>query len=181
TFRRFYFSMLTDQKIINYWPGVALLCMSLLLGSFIYKDYGISWDEKEQRGLGRITYNYVVTGDNTLKTYDNRGLGPGFELPLIFMEKWLHLEGDRNIFLARHLATHIFFLLGVFCGYVLALRIFRSQFIACLAFIMLAFHPRIYAHSFFNTKDIPFLAALLIVMMVSQAAFEKNRPLLYLL
>jgi 4-amino-4-deoxy-L-arabinose transferase-like glycosyltransferase len=97
------------------------------------------------------------------------------------MEKWLHLEDARDIYLARHLATHLFFLLGVFCGYLLAWRLFKDRFIACLAFLMLAFHPRIYAHSFFNTKDIPFLAAFLIALFIFQIAFENNKAIWYLI
>jgi len=159
----------------SWWPGIVLLLLSMIIGLLCYKDYGISWDEPAQRGVGRATYAYVVNGDNFLKTYDDRGLGTGFELPLYFMEKWLHLEDSRDIFLARHLVTHLFFLLGVFCGYLLALRLFKNQFIACLAFLLIAFHPRIYAHSFFNSKDIPFLSAFLITLLLSQVAFEKNR------
>ncbi len=60
-------------------------------------------------------------------------------------------------------------------------RLFGSQFIACLAFIMLAFHPRIYAHSFFNTKDIPFLATVLMLMLAAQVAFQKDKWGWYLL
>lgn len=141
----------------------------------------MSWDESVQRNLGMVTYDYVVKGDKSLAAYHDRGLGTGFELPLIFIEKAVHLTDSRDIYLARHIVTHIFFLLGVFCGYILTLRLFKNQFIACLGYILLAFHPRIYAHSFFNSKDIPFLAAFLVALLLFQIAFEKNRNGWYVL
>lgn len=164
-----------------YFPGVVLFIIALVIGLTIYKDYGVAWDEPIHRGVGRITYQYVFEGNPTLKTYEDRALGTGFELPLIFLEKWLNITDIRDIYLARHLATHLFFLLSVFCGYVLAYRLFQDRVIASLAFMLLAFHPRIYAHSFFNSKDIPFLSAFLIAMLLCQLAFEKNRPVWYLL
>jgi Dolichyl-phosphate-mannose-protein mannosyltransferase len=162
-------------------PGVVLLVICIFIALSVYKDYGISWDENAQRKIGALTYDYITKGDKTLLTYEMRGLGTGFELPLIYVEKWLGYEDRHDIFPARHLVTHLFFLIGVFCGYILALRLFKNQFLACLTFLMLAFHPRIYAHSFFNTKDIPFLAAVLIALLIAQVAFEKNKALWFLL
>ena len=167
--------------LATYYPGILLFVATVFVGLYVYPDYGMSWDEPDQRGIGNVTYNYVLKGDKSLLTYDDRGLGPGFELPLIFLEKFGHFETSRDIYLSRHLATHLFFLFGVFCGYILAYKLFKNQFTACLAFVLLAFHPRIYAHSFFNTKDIPFLSVLLMVMLVSYIAFSKNRTGWYLL
>jgi dolichyl-phosphate-mannose-protein mannosyltransferase len=171
----------TQHKSTPWWPGLVLFCVSVIIGLLCFKDYGVSWDEPTQRGVGRVTYDYVFKGNPLLKTYEDRDLGTGFELPLVILEKKLHLTDSRNIYLMRHIVTHLFFLCSVFCGYLLALRLFRDQFIACLAFILLAFTPRIYAHSFFNTKDIPFLSVFIIAFLVSQVAFEKNKPAWYLL
>jgi hypothetical protein len=163
------------------WPGVVLLCLSVIVGLLCYKNYGMSWDEPIQRGIGRVTYDYVTNGNQLLKTYEDRDLGTGFEYPLIKLEKSLHLTDTRDIYLMRHIVTHLFFLLSVFCGYLLAMRLFKDQFIAILAFILLAFTPRIYAHSFFNTKDIPFFSVFIITFLIAQVAFEKNKPAWYLL
>ena len=157
-----------------WWPGIVLLLLSVTVGLFCYADYGMSWDEPAQRGLGMVTYDYVINGDPALQTYVDRALGTGFEWPLYALEQALHLEDPRDIYLARHLATHLFFLVAVFCGYILAWRLFRDQFLACLAFVVIAFHPRLYAHSFFNSKDIPFLSAILIALLTSHVAFESG-------
>jgi hypothetical protein len=167
--------MTAIAKLRQHWPGVILFCVSLLIGILSYQDYGMSWDEPAQQGLGRINYAYIFDGNNTLRTYNDRAYGAGFELPLICIEKWAHIVHSRDVYLFRHIATHLFFLLGVFCGYILAYRLFKDRLIAILAFIMLAFHPRIYAHSYFNTKDVPLLSALLIVMLVADIAFKKDK------
>ena len=169
------------QTRYRYLPGIILFLLALMAGLFIFRDYGISWDEPIQRDLGIATYNYVFKGDPALKTAADRALGTGFELPLIILERALKLNDSRDIYLVRHIATHIFFLLSLFCGYILALRVFKNQFIACVAFLLFIFEPRIYAHSFFNSKDIPFLSACLISLLVSQVAFEKRTKGWYLL
>jgi len=165
----------------QYRPGIILFIIFLIVGLICYKDYGISYDEPEQRRIGIVNYSYVFNGDDSLLRFENKTYGTGVELPLIIMEKALHLEHSREQYLARHLVSHFFFLLGCLCGYVLVLRLFKNRFLACLAFLLLALHPRIYAHSYFNTKDLPFLAIVLMVLAMIQYTFEKNKTVLYLL
>lgn len=169
------------QYLRRYLPGTIILAALLIAGLATYRDYGISWDEPAQRLVGTVNYDYVFHGDKRLFIFDDKRYGPGFELPLICIEKALHLTDTRDIYLMRHLADHLFFLLGAFFGYLLCYRLFKSQFIACTGFLMLALMPRFYAHSFFNTKDIPFLSALLIATYGFTVALERRRPLGFLL
>ncbi len=164
-----------------YFPGVILFLAAVLIGMLTYQDYGIAWDEPEQRDLGVMSYDYVTKGDTAINANIDKRLGTGFELPLVFVERSLHLSDMRDVYLSRHFATHLFFLIAAFCMYVLAYRMFGSKQLASLAFIMLAFHPRLYAHSFFNSKDIPFLSAFLIALLFCQVAFQKNKLLWYVL
>lgn len=167
--------------IKKYFPGVMLFLIFLVIGLMHYKDYGLGWDEPIHRIIGNVTYDYIFKGDMNLKTIEFRNLGTGFELPLIFMEKCLHLTDFRDIYLMRHLATHIFFLFGAFSLYVLAFRHFNHRSIASLAFLMLVLNPRLYAHSFFNSKDIPFLVSFILAFTVWHAADTKQKKYLYLL
>ena len=165
----------------KYRPGIILFIIFFITGLSCYKDYGISFDEPAQRKIGAVSYNYVFNRDNYLERFDNRSYGVGFELPLTMLEQALHLKHSREQYLMRHIVTHIFFLLGVFCGYVLVYRLFKSHSLACFAFLLLALHPRIYAQSYYNTKDIPFLAIVLMTLAMAQYAFEQNKPKYYLL
>ena len=169
------------KKVQPYIPGIFLFLVALVIGMLSYQEYGMSWDEPISRQVGNETYNYVFNHDPALKSLRERIYGTAFELPLIFIEKWGHISDSRDIYLMRHIATHIFFLVSVFCGYILIYRLFKNQFLACLGFVMLVIAPRIYAHSFFNSKDIAFLSAALIVFMFCQVAFEKNKAVYYML
>jgi hypothetical protein len=165
----------------QYFPGIALYVFCLIIGLMTYKDYGMGWDEPFQRGPGVLSYNYIFYGSQELFTKPSDNHGAGFELLLVFIEKGLKITDTKAIYEMRHLVTHVFFLLSVLCGYVLVLRLFKNKYLALLAFVMLAFSPRIYAHSFFNSKDLPFLAMFIVTLMLCQMAFEKNKAWLFLL
>jgi len=164
-----------------YLPGIFLFFLSFLIALYCYKDYGISWDEPIQRSMGATSYKYVFNGDKTLLTDGDRDHGVAFEMPLIFIEKAFKITDYTHVYLMRHFVTHVFFLVSAFFGYILAYRLYKNKTIACLAFILLVFNPRIYAHSYFNTKDIPFLSALIIILAIAQIAFEKNKVIWYVL
>ena len=46
----------------------------------------------------------------------------------------------------------------------LAYRLFGSRLVALFAMLLFLLHPRLYAHSFFNTKDLPFLSMFAIAL-----------------
>ena len=103
-------------KFLNKHIGAILFISACIIAVTTYTQYGLSWDEGRQRLTGLVNYLYVVYGDQGLLSYSDRDYGVAFELPLIFIEKALGLEHSRDIFLTRHLFTHVFFLVGaLFC------------------------------------------------------------------
>jgi Dolichyl-phosphate-mannose-protein mannosyltransferase len=174
--------MLQKKNIVSdHLPGLILFFVALVAALFIYKDYGMSWDEPEQRIMGLVSYKYIFNNDRTLLIFAGADHGVGFELPLACLEKLLRLQDSRDIFLMRHIVSHIFFLTGAFCAYLLALRLFGKQWLACLAFLMIVCNPRIYAHSFFNTKDVPFMVVMIFILLAAHNAFANRKPLWFLL
>lgn len=167
--------------VSKYYPGIFLFFCFVIIGLFNYKDYGASWDEGAQIQIGRKNYDYVLKGDTSFFSFKDRDYGPGFELPLTGIENVLHLTAPRDIFLTRHLVNHLFFVLSLLFAYILFYRLFNNTFIACIGFLLLAMHPRIYAHSFFNTKDIPFLSMTVIALCITEIAFHKDKTKWYLL
>lgn len=170
----------------GYLPVFVLFLISVVFALVTYQNYGISYDEPWQRVCGMMSYDYL--SDENQKTFLKENddpllamYGAGFELPLVVIEKWAHITKPRDIYLMRHLVTHIVFLLGCLSFAMLTFRLFGSRFLSCLCFAMLLLMPRIYAHSFFNTKDIPFLALICISIAVSQLAFSRERPHLFVL
>ena len=155
---------------LNYILVVGMIIIAL----FGFDDYGISTDEPHQRSVGVLTAKYAILGDNTLMDTPDRIYGVAFELPLIALEVILGLEDTREIFLMRHLATHIFFLISAFFCFRLIDFLYKNKFLATIGFLLFVLHPRIYAHSFFNTKDIPFMSMFIISFYYWALAFDKK-------
>ena len=154
--------------------GLALLVAFGLTGVWVVDDYGISTDAHLQRDLARHALDYVLGNVESVWSDHNRFYGVAFELPLLLTELALGLEDARDIHLTRHLVSHLFFLAGGFCCYLLVHRLFESRLLAVLAMLLFLLHPRIYAHSFFNSKDVPFLSMFMICLYLAHRAFDRD-------
>jgi len=162
--------LLSLQKYL----GLVLFLTMLFISIFTYKEYGLSWDEPIQRKTGGINYNYIFEKSPQLLSWKDRDYGVAFELPLYMIEKVLKQHDRYEIFCTRHLITHIFFLLGALAAFLLIDNIYKNKFLGTLAFLFLVLNPRIYTHSFFNTKDLPFLSMLIICLYLTRLAFNKK-------
>ncbi|MFC2169762.1 hypothetical protein ACFLRM_04265 [Acidobacteriota bacterium] len=136
----------------------------LLIGLSTYKDYGISWDEKHNCDIGAISYDYVFKENRFLLKSHLQIYGVAFELPLIFIEKLLGLQDLRDIFLMRHLCTFLLFYISVWFFYLLCKDHFGRWEVGLLGSFFLIISPRIYAHSFYNSKDLAFLSMFIICL-----------------
>ena len=167
-------------------PGKALAGVALgslaAIGVAVVDDYGISADDAVQRHLG-FAVLYQALGDRDAERRHRdlgelhtpvRFYGTAFETPLAAVERLLGLTDSRDIHLTRHLLTHLLFLAGGGCAALLALRLFRSGWLALLAFALFALHPRLYAHSFFNSKDAAFAAAFMACLALTERAFRRD-------
>lgn len=163
------------KRLHPYIPVLLLFAMALCLALCTYRQYGMSWDEQLQRAPGVLSYNYVFHGSNELFETASDNHGAAFELLLVIIEKNLGLVVPADIYHMRHLVSHIVFLLGALALAVLALRITANRMLSVVAFIMLICAPRIYAHSFFNSKDVPFLAFMAMALLMAQVAFARQK------
>ena len=160
----------------------ALIALALfaIVGVAVLADYGVSTDEGSQRANGSASLDYIL-GDEDALTEGYAGnrradafYGVAFEVPLVAVERLLGLEDSREVYLSRHLITHLFFLVGGFFAWLLARRLFGSRLVALLAMLLFLLHPRLYAHSFFNPKDLPFLSAFMIALYLTHRAFRRD-------
>ena len=157
-------------------PLLALaLCLAFAaLGLAVLDDYGVGLDELRQHRFAEANLEYILGDSNALPTHYYNLYGVAFDLPLLLIERVLGLEDSRDIYLVRHLLTHLFFVAGgFFCG-LLAYRMFGSRALALLAMLLFLLHPRLYAHSFFNSKDLPFAALFMIALFLIHRAFRKD-------
>ena len=156
---------------------LALIACALFLitGLAIVDDYGLSHDAKEQFLTSINTLNYVLHDDPNLLQTHNRFYGAAFELSLLLlMEGVLGLEDPRHVYLTRHVLTHLLFLIGGFCCYLLARRLAGDRLVALLVMLLFLLSPRLYAHSFFNSKDPVFASAFVMALLFASRAFDRD-------
>lgn len=135
----------------------------LIVGIAIFKDYGIGIDEPTLRGNGLKSVEYVTEGDQSLFKTNIRYYGPVFEIFLVVIEKILKLTANlRAVYLMRHLVTFLLFYVSVFFFYKLCRYRFNSWKLGLLGSLFLILSPRIFADSFYNSTDIPFLSMFII-------------------
>ena len=167
---------LAPLRRVPFWAQALALCaLFAIAGIAALDDYGVSADVTAQRQITSANADYIITGDTAgLYKKDYRYYGIAFEMPLLLLERALGLQDTRPIHLARHLATHLFFIAGGFACGVLAYRMLGSRWAALFAMLLFLLHPRLYAHSFVNTKDIPFAVALVVALYLTRRAFRRD-------
>ena len=156
--------------------AIIALALFAVVGLLVFDDYGIAIDEEFQRNNGNASFDYILGSEDALAPPGdvNRYYGVAFELSLIAAERILGLEDSRAIYLSRHLIAHAFFLIGGFFAWLLAYRLFGNRPVALFAMLVFLLHPRIYAHSFFNTKDLPFLTMFMVALYLTHRAFRRD-------
>lgn len=149
----------------------------LLIGIGIYKDYGISRDEPVQRDTGIIALEYVMGENQNLLTYRDKYYGQIFEILLVIVERALHLTQDiRLVYLMRHLVNFLAFFTGVVFFYRLCKFRFNSWKVGLLGSLFLILSPRIFADSFYNSKDLIFLSVF-IISIYTLVTYLDNKSL----
>lgn len=144
----------------------------IIIGALIHKDYGISWDEPQQRLIGFVNLNHVseylkldlrnppnpppeIPKLNDLK---DRDYGVIFELPAVLLEHIFTFADIQEVYFARHLLTFLVFIGGVIAVYQMAARRFSDWRMGLIAAVFIILSPRIFAESFYNDKDLVFLS-----------------------
>lgn len=165
--------MIKSPKSMGKIVSITFFVGLLILGAFIYKDYGVSFDEPAQRLIGATNVNHIAQKFNiqsisnnevlsqfpkSLNQITDRDYGVIFEVPAVFIEHLFNLKQEREIYFTRHFLTFLFFFLGVIAVYKMAARRFSDWRMGLLAASFLILSPRIFADAFYNSKDLVFLS-----------------------
>lgn len=147
-------------------PIYILLAVNLLIGVFVFRDYGLSWDEPlfydyaDALGYAYSPHEWFSGHFDLENSYgpsaeDHKTRGPAYLfLARNFVYGLETFGSDRAS--AWHLVNFLFFQLGVFFVYRLAARWMKpSAALASAAFF--SFQPLLWGHAFINPKDPPFL------------------------
>ena len=164
-------------------PSGLLTCaLFLLAGLAQAEDYGFQQDGPTQRLIAQANLNYILgRPDGILVNREklipsDRFYGAAFDLPLLLAERALGVEDYYYVNRLRTILTHLFFIIGGFFCYLLAYRLFGSRRLALIALLIYLLHPRIYAHSFSNSKDPVFLSMFSLALYLLERAFRKDTP-----
>jgi hypothetical protein len=147
-------------------PIFLLLAINIAIGLFIFRDYGYSWDEPLFYDYGdALGYAYSpgewLSGNFDLEQSfgssgdDHKTRGPAYLLLArgpVFLLEMLGLDKAP----AWHLINFLFFQIGVYFLYRLALRWMRPA-AALAASALFSWQPLLWGHAFINPKDPPFL------------------------
>ena len=170
------------KRLTAHGPLIACALLAVA-GGLLLDAYGLGTDELEQRGFAVHTVDYVLQDSDVLLNI--KPYGTAFELALLAGERLLGLQSyrrhylhdfpdSRRIHLMRHFLTHLLFLGGGWGCAWLTFRRYRNRGLALCALGLFLLHPRLYAHSFFNSKDLPFLCLLMIALCLMHRAFRKD-------
>ena len=111
-----------------------IFAVFFIIGINIYDDYGIPWDEYNERIGGFVSLNFVreilsletYSGFPKLEEYIYSNYGVMFNLPMAYIEKTFLIDDIKQIFLIRHLFNFIiFFISSIFFFHVTKEKIFR--------------------------------------------------------
>jgi hypothetical protein len=145
----------------------------LLLGGLLFSDYGVSWDEQLDRTNGLVNLRYIgelVAPDwvalhprsqnlPRLQGYRENDHGVLFELPLALFDALRSGRDPRPYYLLRHGAVFLVSLCGLWALFRLGTLCFHDERLGLLAAGLLVLSPRLFGESFYNGKDVPFMAA----------------------
>lgn len=170
-------------------PIFLLIAVNLIVGLFIFRDYGLSWDEPLFYDYGDalgyaysprewfsgqfdLANSYGASGD------DHKTRGPAYlflSREPVYLLRSLGLDQAA----AWHLINFIFFQLGVYFLYRLSRRWMKSS-AALAASALFAWQPLLWGHAYINPKDPPFLTFFLASIclgfeMVDQLAEAKPK------
>ena len=163
--------------------GLLICALFALAGLLQAGDYGIGPDELPQRRIATANLNYILGQGAAFDAlpHPHAYYGAAFELPLLLAERVLGREDYSDIHRLRLFLTHLFFIVGGYFCYRLAYRLSGSRPIALLILLLFLLHPRLYGHSFVNTKDLPFLALFVLVLYLLERTFRKDMAGAFLL
>ena len=168
---------------------ILIFSLMFLIGILQVNDYGVSSDSNDQRHSGFIELNHIgqkilpsitkkLTVGKEYASFDNKDYkekysGQIFNTTAGFIEVILKIKEERNKFLLRQYIYFITFFLCMIVFYKLCNHRFKNWKIALLGVIFLYLSPRIFAYSFSDPKDIPFMSLLVFSIFFGLKFFDK--------
>ena len=159
-------------------------------GLFLFDDYGCGPDEGMERQTSLVNFRYALHKLNLpvsekaetwmeylpeLKEYRDRYYGTALHFPLVLAEYFSDFTlSPAQFYGLRHLYTFLNYYVGVICVYRLLVSRFRSHCAGLAGALMMILTPRLFGESFYNNKDLIFLAWYVICTLLSDRWLKKR-------
>ena len=154
-------------KAFEKYSNIFLFSIIIFIGLIIYKDYGISIDEKINRYNGLVNLKYIFEffsvsyvheglfqNVTQLNSYGDKYYGAALEMfNVFFIEILLNKSEINEIYYLRHFINHSIFVISLCFFYLINNEIFKNKYLSIFGVLLLYTTPRIVAHSFYNGKD----------------------------
>lgn len=157
-----------------------------ILGCVIYSDFVVTPDEPLHRENGFISLKFVSDFfnlnldlnrhfENIPDLYSDwrKNYGTAFDLPLSYFEYLFDIRNKSDVFLLRHFFNFLIFFISCIFFYKIINKIYNNYFYSLVGCLVLISTPRIFSHSFYNSKDIIFLSFFLIALYFSINLLNK--------
>ena len=178
-----------QERYFSY-AALILLLIYAAAGLFLFDDYGCGPDEGMERQTALVNYKYVVRRLHipiskesetwleylpALHEYRDRYYGTALHFPLVLIESLTHFSLEPAQFYGlRHLYTFLNYFLGVVSMYLLLSKRFRSRGYGLAGMLLMILSPRFFAESFYNNKDVIFVAWYAICAYLMDLWFRKR-------
>ncbi len=167
------------------------LFIFFITGSIISLNVGISHDEyheeenwKYNLTLSKKIYNdlFSIEDKELISTdYKDKYYGIGFQLisqPIQYFLKdiisaYQDIDDYGAKLIAKHFVVFLFFFISGITFYLILRKIIKNKNFCYFATLIYFFYPYLLGQSFFNSKDIPFMAAWLLCSYLSFNIVEK--------
>ena len=146
----------------QYFPIIALLVVSFIIGLTTLKDYGQSWDEPtiyKYSDYAINAYRYLFHPQDLANfPFDLNYYGPAYFMLANLLARFLMMViPSWTVVNAWHLIYFLTFLAGVLIIYLFAKRWLSTWAAFGVALLFLS-QPLLWGHAFMNPKDTPFMA-----------------------
>ena len=186
------------NEVLRVFVTLIFFISILIIGLISVNHYGTTNDEYTQRLNGFITLNYLgeiflpdltnkYTFDKNFPSFDNvpdnlRFYGGAIlHAPLGVLEIIFGIEDKKNVFLFKHYAYFLIFFISLICFFDIINKRFKSWKYGLLGVALIFLSPRIFANSFYNNLDIPFMAFMIITACLGMRFLKKpNKKYIFL-
>lgn len=152
--------------------GIVFACL-LVIAWIVRTDFATSMDEPPLFAYGLQAWDYLFKGGPVPTAADWRFHTPVYQMVYIWLSKQMAGQGYMATVAVSRLLSFLVFGIGWWSLYALARRLTASHWWALFTVVCLTLSPRMFAHAFYNPKDIPTFAFFTLAVLLLARLIER--------